>query len=179
MLGNLVLANILSSMSTIEVVDGILTPQKPVKSLSEYIDVVRELSIMATENLWFRGHAKYSYQNLPSIYRTSSWLTKVYDFGAEFGALKKFKRQSKISRDNNFEYLHLLQHHGFPTRLLDWTESSLIGLFFAIHSKSECESPVVWALNPFMFNFSTQRISDVLYFFGKANNHSHFELKCN
>lgn len=40
-------------------------------------------------------------------------------------------------------WLFLMQHVGLPTRLLDWTEGSLIALYFALQNKK----PVVWMLN--------------------------------
>jgi hypothetical protein len=49
--------------------------------------------------------------------------------------LEQFKRRSysslKIEPKNNWEWLAIAQHHGLPTRLLDWTLSPLIAAYFA------------------------------------------------
>jgi hypothetical protein len=157
-------------MSKIELKDNIWCNKEPVKELSEYIQVVKEISFKTNNNVWFRGHAKSSYKNLPAIYREETWNGKKYDFIKEFEAFKRFKRESKVYRDTEFEYLQTMQHFSFPTRMLDWTKSSLIALFFAIESKQDCEDPIVWALNPNEFNRQYYDDPMIFYFYGNNVN---------
>jgi hypothetical protein len=49
-------------------------------------------------------------------------------------------------REDDFEWLALMQDHGAPTRLLDFTWSPYVAAFFALHNTTE--EGVIWACNP-------------------------------
>lgn len=53
-------------------------------------------------------------------------------------------------------WLFLMQHYGLPTRLLDWTESPLLAVFFSVwQEKYDAEDATLWALDPYALNYFT------------------------
>ena len=48
--------------------------------------------------------------------------------------------------DDDFQWLALMQHHGAPTRLTDFTWSPYVAAFFAL--ERTIADGVIWALNP-------------------------------
>ncbi len=61
----------------------------------------------------------------------------TYDEAGEIQAFKRFKRHARPlmaaqpQPADDWEWLALAQHHGLPTRLLDWTENPLVAAYFA------------------------------------------------
>lgn len=53
---------------------------------------------------------------------------------------------------NDWGIVFSMQHHGWPTRLLDWTESFICALFFAQFERRETEDAAVFVLNPERLN---------------------------
>jgi hypothetical protein len=66
--------------------------------------------------------------------------------------IRIFKRKAHVylekppDVDDDFHWLALMQHHGAPTRLLDFTWSPYVAAFFAM--ERSLGDSVVWALNP-------------------------------
>jgi hypothetical protein len=70
----------------------------------------------------------------------------------EARVLRIFKRKAHqfLERppdwDDDFQWLALMQHHGAPTRLIDFTWSPYVAAFFAL--ERTVADGVVWAMNP-------------------------------
>ena len=62
------------------------------------------------------------------------------------------------ARDDDFQWLALMQDHGAPTRLLDFTWSPYVAAFFALHNATD--EAAIWAVNPFEISKVRQLGSD-------------------
>lgn len=123
-------------------------PERTVKNLAEYIEALRSDS--DGKATWFRGHANSAWILLPGILRNPSGLS-------EGSSLARFKQSAAMLTErlptSSFDWTFLMQHYGVPTRLLDWTESPLVALFFAVQENDPSGSDsAVWCLKPTILN---------------------------
>ena len=120
-------------------------------SLDEYLDEVRSLrkqwKVPGKHELWFRAEdAEYRNTHLmPGIYRPPKdgrRRTVEYLLALEGELCDQFERCATQlldvtpGEDWEWEWYFLMQHHGVPTRLLDWSDGALIALHFAVRDKA-------------------------------------------
>ena len=123
-------------------------------SLTQYLDLIAKfydvLDITPTRTLWFRGQSDKDFDLLPSIYRNKN----LNYFEREMNRDFKLLSNSLVAKNpsNELEWLFLMQHYGLQTRLLDWTESPLVALFFAVVDYSMPKDSSVWILRPSYLN---------------------------
>lgn len=91
--------------------------------------------------IWFRGESiGPDYHPLtPSVFRPKSAMQanstkneKSYYDESRMYSFSAARHQQLAAASSLFESLSVMQHHDFPTRLLDWSESVATALFFAV-----------------------------------------------
>lgn len=114
----------------------ILTRQAGIKRWKEFLDWTDAHS----DSRWaFRGLGDSNFSLLPSAGRVSK-----FDFVQERAVFELFRKRIPEFGFNadmgTLDLLALAQHHGIPTRLLDWTSNPLVAAFFAVTANPENRS---------------------------------------
>jgi hypothetical protein len=146
-----------------------MTKKKPlaVNSVAELLDQLPSV-VRPDDMVWFRGEASLSFKLLPTLCRPPCSPDK------ESTLIKRFRQNAFPFLDSvpktEWEWLFLMQHYGVQTRLLDWSEHPLVGLYFAVCEEHHWgEKGRLWCFLPKAFNsekhhVTTPTAGDILCF---------------
>jgi len=103
-------------------------------------ELIRELNELPNHYI-YRGHADSSWKLQSSLERVldskwnSSAVSKFEDYSInEFKARFRLYDRDNIVPDSKLAWLSVMQHHGVPTRLIDFTVSPYVALYFALEA---------------------------------------------
>lgn len=127
-----------------------------ITSIKDMIDIINNLASDKNFNylLWYRGHSDESWDLLPSVKRGNYAKREVEQYMAnDFYMRASVSMKDRPSKDS-CGWIAMMQHYGLPTRLLDWSLSPLIALFFATndYEKYSDEDGCIWILRPGLLN---------------------------
>lgn len=121
-----------------------------IESLADFLSLLERLDLQ--EETLFRGQ-RQDFPLLPKIARKNLRLKKTV-LVAEQELIQSFKRQAIIhatarNTRSTLDWLAVAQHHGLPTRLLDWTKNPLAALWFAVKAEpNNSDFGVLWIYQP-------------------------------
>lgn len=120
--------------------------------LDFYQEFVRPVT---TSFLLFRGQRDATWPLETSLERVASrFRVPAHErHDLEQRLLRRFQRQAHHyiehvpPLDDTMQWLALMQHHGAPTRLMDWTYSFFVAVFFALEDCDADKPCAIWSLN--------------------------------
>ena len=139
-----------------------------IQNLHDLVNAVEHTGREFKYQAWWRGQAE-DWPLLSGIHRPDL-CTEEKQVHCEKDLTIKFllaakTRHSHWPEDDYPSQLAMMQHYRLPTRLLDWSESPLIALFFAVQGADDKQG-VLWALIPSALNIHEFRTENLLSPYG-------------
>lgn len=126
---------------------------REIRSIGDLIAALREQTTVR-DTVWFRGQSSVDWTLTPSLGRNADLLNRELNLIKRFIQLAIPQMTETIPPSAaGWEWVFLMQHHHLPTRLLDWSESPLAAVWFALSDPATDDLPAaVWCLDPLALN---------------------------
>jgi len=134
--------------------------ERSISSVAEFLTAIRADRDARPGTIWFRGHSDATWNLLPGFMRSTSDTS-------ETTLLNRFRQSAAMLADRrpatSFDWTFLMQHYGVPTRLLDWSESPLISMYFAVEDWAHKPNvdAALWCLWPTLLNQNANIVDKV------------------
>jgi hypothetical protein len=165
-------------------------PQEQDKNPDSWQDCIRLLLDLGGENVIYRGQKRYDWPLLSSLERallkyaekederkfqlmqgmSADTTTELWIRNVEDALLQRFREQAVRFGIPNLPaswdilgWWEVMQHHGAPTRLMDWTTSPFIAAWFAIDGHENSDGDMaLWVYNRSIADLVVKEASDHL-----------------
>lgn len=125
----------------------------------EWLKILDEVTFFTKKSrlVWFRGQnnnhrTNGRYPLLSGLFRLDLPFEKIIEW-EEISYKRFFENGYDLHKsDNEWDLLYLMQQYGVKTRLLDWSESFAVALYFATRNWNRKTPCSVWLLDPFQMN---------------------------
>lgn len=135
-----------------------------VTSIGEYIKEIINITQVDNDGhiyfQWYRGHANKEWELIPKVQRDfegseEDLFRNERYYTNDFQSRASLFKSPTLPIDEYASWLTLMQHYGLPTRLLDWSRSPLVALYFAVSDESQYNKDgCIWMLTPGKLNES-------------------------
>ncbi|BFU89937.1 MAG: hypothetical protein NTAFB01_11240 [Nitrospira sp.] len=137
-------------------------------SWNDFVELIERLSLNAQGDAgwYFRGQSSETWTLKPSLLRQLDEITVDRALGIEFGATRRFMSQYHLhspsdgvdkSQWGGVGWWMVMQHYSCPTRMLDWTLSPYVALYFAVEQSLQSDGAVWFFSSSFLETVTVNR----------------------